>query len=247
MFTKDVVPGVHRGEDANVNWYLLQEGDRLTLVDAGVPASWSTLQQGLRQLGLPLTAIEGVVLTHAHFDHVGIAERLRLELGIPVLVHPLDEPLTHHPMTYETERRRERYLLTQVQALPIIARLARSGAFRPPPVQRVTAYADGDVLDVPGHPAVLFTPGHTEGHCALVLPASDAIITADALVTLDPYTARRGPRLVARAATRDVQANLASLDRIEASGMQVVLPGHGEPFRSGAAAAARMAREAGAA
>ncbi|MDQ3630208.1 MAG: hypothetical protein M3417_02805 [Actinomycetota bacterium] len=42
MFTQRVVPGVHRGEDASVNWYLLQDGDRLTLVDAGVPASWKT-------------------------------------------------------------------------------------------------------------------------------------------------------------------------------------------------------------
>ncbi len=66
-------------------------------------------------------------------------------------------------------------------------------------------------------------------------------------MTLDPYTAKRGPRLVARAATADVGMNLASLDRIATTGAQIVLPGHGEPFRSGAVAAVRMAREAGAA
>lgn len=247
MFTRSVVPGVHRGEDANVNWYLLQEDDRLTLIDAGVPASWKTLVGGLGELGLPLSAIEAIVLTHAHFDHVGIAERLRLELSIPVLVHPGDAELCKHPMTYRTERRRELYLLTQVQALPIVVGLARAGAFRPRPVQQVTPYADGDVLDVPGRPRVVFTPGHTDGHCALHLPDVDAVITADALVTLDPYTNRRGPRLVARAATADVATNLASLDRIAETGAQVVLPGHGEPFRSGAAAAVREARAAGSA
>ncbi len=247
MFTRDVVPGVHRAEDANTNWYLLQEGDRLTMIDAGVPTSWRTLKTGLRELGLPLSAIEALVLTHAHFDHVGIAERLRRELEIPVLVHPLDVELTRHPMTYRTERRRERYLLTQVQALPIVATFARTGAFRPKPIGAVSTYADGEVLDVPGRPRVLFTPGHTDGHCALVLEEANAIITADALVTLDPYTNKRGPRLVARAATADVATNLRSLDAIEATGAQVVLPGHGEPFRSGVAAATRMARTAGAA
>lgn len=247
MFIRDVVPGVHRGEDANVNWYLLQEGDRLTLVDAGVPASWKTLRAGLVELGLPLTAIEALVLTHAHFDHVGIAERLRLELGIPVLVHPGDAELCRHPMTYRTERRRELYLLTQLRALPIIVGFARSGAFRPKPVQQTTPYADDDVLDVPGRPRVVFTPGHTDGHCALHLPDANAVITADALVTLDPYTNKRGPRLVARAATADVATNLVSLDRIAETGAQVVLPGHGEPFRSGVAAAVREARVAGAA
>lgn len=247
VFTRDVVPNVHRIEDANTNWYLLQEGDRLTMVDAGVPASWSSLEAALAELGLPMSAIEALVLTHAHFDHVGIAERLRVTLGIPVLVHPADVELTRHPMTYRTERRRERYLLTQVQALPIVATFARTGAFRPKPIEQVSTYADGDVLDVPGRPEVVFTPGHTDGHCALNLPGSNAVITADALVTLDPYTNKRGPRLVARAATADVKVNLVSLERIEQTGAQVVLPGHGEPFRSGVAAAVRMAREAGAA
>ncbi len=247
MFTRDVVPGVHRGEDAYTNWYLLQEGERLTLVDAGVPSSWATLQDGLRQLGLPLAAIEAVVLTHAHFDHVGMAERIRTTLGVPVLVHPADVELTKHPMKYRTERRRERYLATQLQALPIIASLTRSGAFRPPPIGAVSTYADGEVLDVPGRPRVVFTPGHTDGHCALFLAGADAVISADALVTLDPYTNKRGPRLVARAATADVERNLASLAALEATGAQVVLPGHGEPFRSGVGHAVRLAREAGSA
>ncbi|MCW3012111.1 MAG: fold metallo-hydrolase [Solirubrobacterales bacterium] len=247
MFQPDVVPGVHRGCDADTNWYLLQEDDRLTLVDAGLPASYRTLRSGLGELGLPMTAIQALVLTHGHFDHVGMAERLRLELNIPVLVHPADVELTKHPMTYRTERRRERYLLTQVQALPVMARLARAGAFRPAPVQQVTTFADGQVLDVPGRPRVVFTPGHTDGHCALFLEQANAVISADALVTLDPYTNRRGPRLVARAATADVQRNLASLDALQETRAQVVLPGHGEPFRSGVGAAVRMARQAGAA
>ncbi len=45
----------------------------------------------------------------------------------------------------------------------------------------------------------------------------------------------------------DVATNLASLGRIAETGAQVVLPGHGEPFRSGVAAAVREARVAGAA
>lgn len=247
MFTRDVVPGVHRGEDANTNWYLLQEGERLTLVDAGVPASWRTLEAGLRELGLPMTVIEALVLTHAHFDHVGIAERIRTTLGVPVLVHPADVELTKHPMTYRTERRREWYFLTQVQALPNIVQFARTGAFRPRPVGAVSTYSGGEVLDVPGRPQVVFTPGHTDGHCALWLEEANAVISADALVTLDPYTNKRGPRLVARGATADVDRNLASLDALAATGAAVVLPGHGEPFRSGVVEAARRAREAGSA
>ena len=56
---------------------------------------------------------------------------------------------------------------------------------------------------MPGRPRPVHTPGHTHGPIALHLPDRDALITGDALVTHDPYTGRRGPVLVAAAATAD--------------------------------------------
>ena len=50
-------------------------------------------------------------------------------------------------------------------------------------------------LALPGAPQVLHTPGHTDGSCVLFLPERRALLTGDALVTLDPYTGRRGPRV----------------------------------------------------
>ena len=58
-------------------------------------------------------------------------------------------------------------------------------------------------MPVPGRPVVVPSPGHTHGHCALHLPDRDVLISGDALVTLDPYTGRRGPRIIAGAATAD--------------------------------------------
>jgi len=94
MLEQDVVDGVHRIEDAFTNWYLVEEDDRLTVIDAGVPTSWASLNGTLRQLGRRLDQIEAIVLTHAHFDHLGFAERARRELGVPVYVHENDIPLT---------------------------------------------------------------------------------------------------------------------------------------------------------
>ena len=88
------------------------------------------------------------------------------------------------------------------------------------------------------------TPGHTLGHCALHLPDRDAVFAGDAIVTLDPYTGRTGPRLVARAATVDSERNLASLDALAATGARVVLTGHGEPWTRGVEAAVEAARPA---
>ncbi|HYP55850.1 MAG TPA: hypothetical protein VEQ41_06075, partial [Solirubrobacterales bacterium] len=73
----------------------------------------------------------------------------------------------------------------------------------------------------------------------------EAVIAGDALVMLDPYTARPGPRIVAGAATADSGRALRSLDALAETGRRTVLTGHGEPWRGGTEAAAREARRIG--
>jgi glyoxylase-like metal-dependent hydrolase (beta-lactamase superfamily II) len=246
MLHENVAPGVHRIEDAFTNWYLVEEGSRITIVDAGVPSSWRSFEEALGRIGRSRDDVEAVVLTHAHFDHVGFAERARSELNVPVYVHENDVPVTKHPWRYDHERHRAYYFATQVKALPIVATFLRHRAFWPAPIKEVTRYENGS-LPVPGSPQVVFTPGHTLGHCALHLPDRDVLIAGDAIVTLDPYTARKGPRLVARAATVDSERNLASLDALADTGASTVLMGHGEPWTGGVESLVAEARAAGAA
>jgi glyoxylase-like metal-dependent hydrolase (beta-lactamase superfamily II) len=244
MLERDAAPGIHRVEDANVNWYIVEGDDGLTLVDAGVPRSWSSLHEALAELGRPPSDIRALVLTHAHFDHIGFAERARSELGIPVWVHEDDVPLTRKPLQYSHERARSRYLLMQPRALPIVAGLALARAFWPPPIAEVRRFS-ASAPAVPGSPRVVPTPGHTIGHCAFHFPDRDALLAGDALVMLDPYTGKKGPRFVARAATADSERALDSLEALAETRAATVLTGHGEVWRDGVEEAARQARSTG--
>src|SRR5436305_1848471 len=239
----DVADGVHRVEDSFTNWYLIEQDDRRTVVDTGVPTSWDSLHEVLGRLGRGTSDVQAIVLTHAHFDHLGFAERARSTFGVPVYVHENDVPLTKHPWRYDHERPRAYYFATQVRALPIVAALTRNRAWWPAPVKEVVRYDNG-ILPVPGSPRVVFTPGHTLGHCALHLPDRDAVIAGDALVMLDPYTARTGPRVVAGAATVDSTRHLATLDALAQTRARTVLTGHGEPWPQAAEAIAAAARDA---
>jgi glyoxylase-like metal-dependent hydrolase (beta-lactamase superfamily II) len=247
MFHAEVAPGIHRIEDAYTNWYLVEQDGSLTVVDTGVPTSWSSFEEALRRLGRRADVVEAVVLTHGHFDHLGFAERARRELDVPVYVHENDVPLTRNPRRYGHERARSYYFLTQRQALPVVASLVRNRAWWPKPVRQVERFgSDAGALPVPGAPRVVFTPGHTLGHVALHFPERDAVIAGDAIVMFDPYRALPGPRIVSRAATADSDRALASLDALAETGARTVLTGHGEPWRDGAEAAVERARAAGA-
>ena len=245
MLYANVADRIHRVEDAYTNWYIAEADDgRLTVFDAGVPSSWESLQEALSDLGRRPDDVEALVLTHGHFDHLGFAERARLELGVPVYVHENDVPLTRHPRQYGHARARVRYFATQRRALPIVASLVRHRAWWPQPVKEVRRFTEGE-LPVPGAPRVVFTPGHTLGHCAFHFPDRDVVIAGDAVVTLNPYTGATGPQIVSEAATVDSERALASLDALAATGARTVLVGHGEPWTDGAERIAELARRHG--
>src|SRR3954451_2539329 len=247
MLHRNVAPGIHRVEDAYTNWYIVDDGGRLTIVDAGLPRSWGSAQAALRELGRSPSDVEAIVLTHADFDHVGFAERARREWHVPVWVHERDRSLSRHPLHYEKSHSIARHVVNP-GGLVVLATMIANGM----PITQGVAEARGfsakeEVLDVPGRPRPVFTPGHTHGHVALHFPDSGVLIAGDALVTLDPYTGRRGPRLVSGAATADVDEAMASLQRLADTRARTVLPGHGEPWTDGIESAIERARQAGAA
>ena len=242
MFLRDVAPGIHLVQSHHVNCYLLEDGDGLTLVDAGLPRVWNDLGWAVRELGRTPADLRALVLTHAHFDHVGVAAKLVARLGIPVYAHRRERHLAAHPYSYAHESPTALYPLRHPRAVPVLAAMLAGGAATVRGVAVTRDLTAGETVPVPGRPRVVLTAGHTYGHCALHVPAADAVLSGDALVTLDPYTGLTGPRVVAGAATADAAMALDSLDAIAATGARTVLPGHGDPWRLGAARAASQAR-----
>ena len=92
----DVVPRVHRLGSRFVNWFLVEDGGRLTAVDAGLPGVAGDLERNLHELGRRPEDVEAVLLTHSDADHTGVAGALR-EAGATVFIDGYDQGTLARP------------------------------------------------------------------------------------------------------------------------------------------------------
>jgi glyoxylase-like metal-dependent hydrolase (beta-lactamase superfamily II) len=229
-------PGIRRIGDGTVNAYLLEEAGAVTVIDAGMPGSWSDLLAELGAMGRSLADIQALVLTHGHTDHIGFAERLRRERHVPVSVGELDEALA-------LGRERNTAAAGRISLGPLLRFLflgLRKGGLRPIFLTEVSTYGDGATLDVPGSPRVTLVPGHSPGSAVLHVPALDALFIGDAIATYSVSSGERGPQIAPF--TQDRRAAVESLDRLAPIEAGLVLPGHGEPWTGGVAEAVRLAK-----
>ena len=247
MITLDVGPGVHRVERASTCCYLVEHDAGAVLVDGGLPRFRGQVDGLLASRGLAWADVDAIVLTHAHFDHLGVCAEAEERHGTTTWVHADDERIARHPYRYRPGRPRLLYPLTRARSLPHLGAMVAAGALGVRGVTGPRTFDGSPGEALPGGLVAVRTPGHTDGHVAFHLPDRGVVLTGDALVTLDPYTGLRGPRVVARAGTKDRARAVASLPAIAATGARIVLPGHGDPFHGGAAAAAHLAEVAGAA
>lgn len=233
-----IAPGIHRVGNGLVNSYILEESGELTIVDAGAPSYWNDLPHEIESMGRSMADVRAVVLTHAHTDHIGFAERIRRERNVRVSVHELDARLARG----EVKPRNQSW--AGLRLGPLLAFLTFAlghGMLRSTPIAEVSTFGDGATLDVPGAPRVIHLPGHSEGSAALHVSARGALFIGDAIATLNVLSGARGPQLAPFGS--DLPRARASLARLEGIEAGLVLPGHGQPWTGGVAEAVRRITE----
>ncbi len=234
-----LAPHLHRLGNDIVASYLIEVPEGITLIDAGLPGHWNDLKAELAAIGRPMSDIRGLVLTHGDGDHIGFAERLRQETGVPVFIHADD---AHRVRTGE----KPKTAMGPARLGPTLGFFAygiRKNALRTHHVSEVVEVADGDVLDLPGAPVIIGMPGHSPGSIAVHVPVADAVFVGDALTTRHVLTGKVGAQPAPF--TDEPDTALASLDRLAGVSASWVLPGHGAPWHGSPADIAAAVRAAG--
>jgi glyoxylase-like metal-dependent hydrolase (beta-lactamase superfamily II) len=235
-----LAPSLHRlGTSSLVNSYLIEDAGAITVIDAGLRGHWKDLLRGLEEIGRSPADIRALLLTHGDVDHVGFAERLRQEHGVPVFVGAADAAEARGEVP------KPKAVRDPMRLLPLARFLVfglTHGGLRSTPIKEVTPIAGATTLDVPGAPVVIPLPGHTPGSVAYHVPSVDAIFMGDAMTTRSVTTGMVGPAL--GPFTVDPAQAVASLDALDGLSASWVLPGHGDAWTGGLPEALRLIRAA---
>lgn len=243
----EVAAGVHRiplplpGDGLKaINVYAIEDADRIALIDSGSFRSESVaaLERGLAALGATTADIGLVLATHAHYDHYGLASRLRTISGAEVALGDQEIELLSvavEPQRFALWEEHRRRWLTRHGAASLVAAIERferhqqleatrdEGRWEPP--DRVLA--DGATVELNSRTLrIHWTPGHTRGHIVYEDPEHGLLFAGDHVLPhitpslgFEPFTDGRALELF-----------LESLAAIRTLPARRVLPGHGPVF-----------------
>lgn len=199
------VPMPARSPLRYVSVYVFAVPGGLVLIDAGWgdDGAWQALNAGLAGIGASVADVRGVLVTHMHWDHLGLADRIRRESGAWVALHEDDMALLRQPSYRDADLAvaSDRSQLLRLGAPPDdVDRLGINrgwwavfgGTALPDRVLH-----DGDLADAPGWDLrVVHTPGHTPGHVCFASDALDTLFAGDHLlprITPNISVERGGP------------------------------------------------------
>ncbi|GAA4194927.1 MBL fold metallo-hydrolase [Gryllotalpicola kribbensis] len=233
----EVVPGVwtlptefpSKGQPLlyTLSYVLADAAGGVHLIDPGVDtdANWQRLERQLSMIGRSVADIRTIVVTHLHFDHLGMGARVRAASGAEVVLHRLEQAAIDGEFGGADAERFDRWGVPHARrdelARVTEERFSKARITADRLVEGGAQIALGDIrLDV------IWTPGHTYGSICLRDAERKLLFTGDhVLPLLNPGLGLGGPT-----PSNPISDYLDALDRVADLDDHQVCPGHGYRF-----------------
>jgi glyoxylase-like metal-dependent hydrolase (beta-lactamase superfamily II) len=237
----EVTPGIYRmplplpvTKLSHINTYLVRGDNGYLLIDTGwnTKEALNSLKKQLADNGVDGQEITRIVVTHVHPDHYGLAGKLKNLFGATLAFHHLEKDFIETRYVSMEELIQELGQWLQHNGVPPerLAELKKASLpmlkFVTPAMPDTTLYGGENITCGDFSFEVLPTPGHTAGHICLYEPDKKILLSGDHILpTITPHVG-----LHPQSGPNPLGDYLDSLHRLEKLEVELVLPGHEQPF-----------------
>ena len=236
---REIIPGFHLlhlplpMRPTIVNVYLVNGGSEWALIDTGMrtPESLDAFHNALESVGCRPEWIRKIICTHHHPDHFGTSGPYKELCHAEVFLHPLEQERVSAFLPHDPDPELMQFFqrngipLGATVTIPSLAEFWAS-MFLPAPLDHLLA--DGDQIQIGERELrVVWTPGHSPGHCIFHFPKEKVALVGDHLLPkITPHVgiaSEKGPE-------NPLGDFLDSLRKVDDLDVETVLPAHGPVF-----------------
>ena len=200
------------------------------LIDAGIPGMTGQITGAAKERFGENGRPAAIVMTHGHFDHIGVLEHLAELWDVPIYAHELEMPFLNGQSAYPPP--------DPTVGNGLMATMSPMYPRGPIDVSRWLQIlpSDGSVPFMPGW-KWLHTPGHAPGHVSLWREQDRTLIAGDAFITTNQESAYavatqlpalHGPPMYFTPDWDSARTSVATLAALEP---EIAVTGHGRAMR----------------
>lgn len=228
-----------------MNAYLIKN-DPVTLIDCGVYSNDNklALKEQLGCHGLELTDIKRILLTHSHVDHFGMAAEIQRISQCPVFLHSSEQYRARDYSGFN----KSLYAYCCYVGLPADMHIKLRDynkwvAGFSLDFEEIVSVEDRDIFTFYGFELeAILTPGHSAGHICFFEKDQGLLFCGDALLG-KPSPALEFTQIGTLDRRKTLIEYANSIDRLKTVEINLILPGHGNPFQDAEALLGRLSRQ----
>jgi glyoxylase-like metal-dependent hydrolase (beta-lactamase superfamily II) len=215
------------------NAYLLQGDKSYTLIDTGWDSktAFNSMNRQLAEIGVGFHDISQIIITHAHFDHYGLIDKIKKVSDAKIFLHQAEGVVLRSRYAVEKKYLDEVVIWFRLNGVPEAMLEAVhgpiSGFGENAPVQPdVLLNGDETITSGAFNLKVIWTPGHSPGHICLYEPERKILFSGDhVLPSITPNVS-----LPPNGAGNPLGDYIQSLLKVKNLAVELVLPGHENTF-----------------
>jgi len=202
------------------NCYFLKSDSSNVLIDSGYKGKTQIILDFLENNKILPKSIGLIVLTHAHYDHIGNALEIKKITGAKILLHKDDMPLLNSGIT-DSQSTKPLNIWGKI-LLSKIASIDTSFKYLKPDI---IIDSDFDLSNYGINGRIIHTPGHSNGSISVILDSGEAFVGDLAMNGL-PLRVGAGEPIFGE----NINEIYQSWIKLVENNVNTLYPGHGSPF-----------------